>query len=934
MSLEDILVALRAVDEGAIDREALSRLLSIIDSWDRGGLHSSCGELLTRQFRVDPSKVRRWEREITGQARRRIGRYQLKRKVGQGGMGLVFEAIDPSLGRSVALKLLAGDRLENPTSVQRFLREAKSAGSFNHPNIVHAYDAGIDGDLPYLVMEFIDGENLYQVLKRRGVIPTGEGIGWFVQGARALEVLERQRWVHGDVKPSNFIITRDGVVKLADLGLCGPPGKPRAGMTAHGTPPYIAPEVLSGDHIDHRADLYALGATMYHLLAGRPHRTSRSIDQLRAEMAEPIRPLVEVGEGIPPDLGTIVMRLLEERPEDRYQGGVALLSALEPLLPEPSSDPDATTQFDSVPVAVDAVRPRRGIWLALVVSVVAVGIAIGIVAGPRFGDGDERPSPGGGTTSSGIDPVDAGALHRAALWESARADRDGDFPASFEWLAGEGSGFPETDRWRTELALELSAAAAGPWEEVAEAVEGHRATGRYHAALEELDRFPAQLRAGSFDVAWRQAGESILSERHARLARLLLDFDSAAGPLQRWQLWRSLDSETSVDLAWYRLRIRRELGGLPFLVAIDAAMTDSALRSSERPRFVRSELLEGRLPEPWRSPGERILEEIALGWLASHPELAGVRGSLLEKLDAAGLLDEIDPTLLGVLLAECEVAADPLAEIEAARLAEEANAARRVFDRDGAEERWARLAAPRLASTVAARTASDLALKSRTELQMGAFLRSGAFVARVRGEWGEIPTFRWEGEDPHLLEEWRGDRDRWPAEPGGRRARGGEPQQRLELSVPFQGMFDLVLEVGVPDGSWVLVVGRGDAAIGFAGGGGIGGAEGVVRSGECRAASGTPSTILLQLHAGGGAPWILPADPENSDRLRIELHYEAGLWRLGDNPGLHLATADDPPPAWIWLAIPAGGLLRDVEIQGVPVPEWVDARKRVLAGPR
>ncbi|MFQ5654379.1 MAG: protein kinase, partial [Planctomycetota bacterium] len=278
MDLTDIVLALRAVDEGDLDRGDLSQLLSTLESWERGGLRASCAELLTREFRIDAQRVRRWESEIAGRPSRRVGKYLLRRRVGQGGMGVVFEAEHPNLSRPVALKILSPSQGRDPAAIQRFLREVKSAGRFNHPHIVHAYDAGIDGDVPYLVMEFVDGENLFQVLVRGGPIPFSSAIMWMRQATLALSVLEGKRWVHGDGKPSNWILAPGGILKLADLGLCGPPGKPRRDTHVRGTPPYIAPEQRRGrDPIDTRADLYSLGATFYHLLTGRPPHEARTV---------------------------------------------------------------------------------------------------------------------------------------------------------------------------------------------------------------------------------------------------------------------------------------------------------------------------------------------------------------------------------------------------------------------------------------------------------------------------------------------------------------------------------------------------------------------------------------------------------------------------------------------------------------------------------
>ncbi len=926
MSLEDILIALRASDEGAIDREALSRLLAIIDTWDRGGLHPSAGELLTKQFRIDASKVRRWESEITGQSQRRIGRYQLRRKVGQGGMGLVFEALDPNLGRTVALKLLSGDRLDSPVSVQRFLREAKSSGSFNHPNIVHAFDAGIDGDLPYLVMEFVDGENLYQVLKRRGRIPPAEGLDWLLQAARALEVLERKRWVHGDVKPSNFIITRDGVVKLADLGLCGPPGKPRTGVSPHGTPPYIAPEVLAGDFIDHRADLYSLGATIYHLIAGRPPRVSRTIEELRAEMSTPLVPLHEVVPSVSGDLSRIVMRLLETSPKLRFSGGLPLLAALEPLLPGPPVDADSETVADRPP-SEQFSPPRRGIWVALGVSVIAVGIVIGVLTGPGKVDESDPAAETGevvGTDPTTENPPTIVAPIESSSWDELHERAAGDYASLFAWLAGEGAVHPEVETWRAQLTAELSTEVAPAWGTLVHEFESLRMQGRFHDGITLLDSFPERWRAGPYFVAWEEATMHVRQDRTARLARFLLALDGVDASLGALQVWRSLGNERPEDALWFRLRIEAELGGLPFLREVNETVAQAAAERIRRRTEVPRALLDGGLPSPRLIPlsPESVLEELALHWLAAHPRVAGTAGALLPRIFEAGVLHEIDPLLLGVLLRQVGETADAAAEVRAATLAAGALLACQEFDLARAEELWTRLDAPDFLGTVAAeRTLADRD-EIRADLARGAFLRSGAFVAKVSGAWQEPTTFSWSAKELRFDEEWRLDPTRFAVTGEGRRAKGRGDWQSLELAVPFTESFSFECTFEPPAESWSLAFGRGDNTLGFAG---------TTADGRCRVIAGERASVSKILGNGKGVPFQLALDPGHPGRFTIRLRYDAGRWSLGEG-GLAFSVKPAPPPAWIWLALPTGAWIGSISITGEVVEPWLIAREKHFQG--
>ena len=920
MSMEDILIALRAAEEGSISRSELRRLLAILDTWDRGGLQPSSGELLTKQFRVDPTKVRRWEREITGQSQRRIGRYQLRRKVGQGGMGLVFEAHDPNLGRTVALKLLSGERLESPVAIQRFLREAKSSGSFNHPNIVHAFDAGIDGDLPYLVMEFVDGENLYQILKRRGKIPPAEGVAWMVQASRALEVLERKRWVHGDVKPSNFILTRSGTVKLADLGLCGPPGKPRPGVSPHGTPPYIAPEVLASDYIDHRADLYSLGTTFYHLLAGRPPRLSRTISALREELSEPIVPLAELCPEVSPQLSRVVMGLLQTDPARRVAGGAKLLAQLEPLLPEPV-DPDDETLFEPAPAA-PSTAPRRAVWWALGVAVILFGVAIGSLVGPGKGGGDGssgKTEPGIEGTHSESDPGPSPASDNSA-WLAIREELDGEYAALFAWLDAEGAKAPQVEEWRAELIAELSSLAAERWEECVLGVNELRAGSRFVAALGRLEEFPEGLRAGPYGVAWEREREAIRVDRNAQLAKILLRMEGARTPIGALIVWRQLSPASREDADWFRERLLAELAGDHFLRTVHLHAIEAPLARRASRDSAGSAILSGQIPSAsWIDlDPEFLLDQIAFTWLGQHPQVAGTAGDLLPRLLEAGLLGRVEPTILALLLARTGETADASLEIEAAQWADWADASARRFDVAETEEAWAELSSPRLIGTLAASRLVPSIPDLRIELRRAAFLRSDAIVAEVTGEWAELPTFHWRGSDPRLAEEWR-----WTANRFQQNSRGlvtrGKNSAPIELAVPFDSRFTIEVDWIPPRERWIFAIHRGGNVLGFAG---------VGRNSKVRSVAGSETEVAAILLGGRGSP--LPVSPaENGTPLTVRVEYRDGTWDFG--PGrISFPIAEPAPPAWLSLTMPSGAILLSVRITGTVVSPWLEARERVF----
>jgi serine/threonine protein kinase len=203
----------------------------------------------------------------------RVGNYDLVEKIAEGGMGTVYKGRHRTTGAYVAIKLLATHMKNNPTYLQRFQKEYTTAKALDHPNIVRALEQSFEGDRPYLVMEYVDGESLGQRLERSGRLPEEEAIRIIVLAAQGLERAHKQGLIHRDVKPDNIMLTRDGGVKLADLGLVkemdGDLNLTRTGRGL-GTPHFMAPEQFrNAKHADVRCDVYSLGATLYMMVTGQ-----------------------------------------------------------------------------------------------------------------------------------------------------------------------------------------------------------------------------------------------------------------------------------------------------------------------------------------------------------------------------------------------------------------------------------------------------------------------------------------------------------------------------------------------------------------------------------------------------------------------------------------------------------------------------------------
>jgi len=196
-----------------------------------------------------------------------IGRYQVVRRIGAGGMGSVFLARDPDLDRPLAIKVVKDDLTDDPELRERFVREARSAARLRHPNIITVFDIGEIEGRPFIAMEFIPGESLADLIRRRGRLDVPRVLGWMDQLCAGLGHAHKAGIVHRDIKPGNLMVDPDGVLKIVDFGIArlGDSNLTREGMLV-GTANYMAPEQLMGRSLDHRLDIFAVGAVFYELL--------------------------------------------------------------------------------------------------------------------------------------------------------------------------------------------------------------------------------------------------------------------------------------------------------------------------------------------------------------------------------------------------------------------------------------------------------------------------------------------------------------------------------------------------------------------------------------------------------------------------------------------------------------------------------------------
>jgi len=265
-----------------------------------------------------------------------LGGCRIEKMLGAGGMGAVFQAMQLSLDRTIALKVLLPEHSGDPQFADRFVREAKLAAALSHPHVVAVYDAGRDvaqGGMLFLVMEFVPGHTLGGVLDRQGALPPALACAVFRQACSGLAAAHRRGLVHRDIKPDNLMISEDGLVKVMDFGLARPAKRGRADLTVSGmilgTPNYISPEAAGGKPADIRADLYSLGVTLWEMLAGRVPFTAPTPVQVMAKHLEAPPPDLAVVAKVPRPLADFVTRCLAKDPAQRFDDPDHCIAALD-----------------------------------------------------------------------------------------------------------------------------------------------------------------------------------------------------------------------------------------------------------------------------------------------------------------------------------------------------------------------------------------------------------------------------------------------------------------------------------------------------------------------------------------------------------------------------------------------------------------------------
>lgn len=461
--------------------------------------------------------------------------FEILECLGRGGMGVVYKARQKSLNRLVALKLLAPERANDPQFAARFEKEAQALAALNHPNVVGVYDFGRAGGFYYLLMEFVDGMNLRQVLQTRRLMPR-EALGIVPPVCEALQCAHDQGIVHRDIKPENLLINKAGVVKIADFGIArmlrsedapaSPDGtsSPRADGSPSlpfGTPDYAAPEQASG-MADHRADIYSLGIVLYEMLTG---------ERPKEEVAPPSK-RVQVDIRI----DEVVLRALEKQPEQRFATAADLRRSIEALV---------TASGSGVSSSMSPPRSRAGPRAAVVVS---AALLLALTAGVFVRQGGRKPkakTPGAelvdfnmghlsdafaenilfGKSPYGLTPLGLADTHGVVTAENMTSESTLVYRSKSYDLSKLASLELSCCFRRSEIGAESHALALG----LTGSLDGH------------LSGVP-----GSAFIALRLKVEN---------DTLRLQFQCKEAPLGAPRSWESPNNFTTSEGAWYRLRV-------------------------------------------------------------------------------------------------------------------------------------------------------------------------------------------------------------------------------------------------------------------------------------------------------------------------------------------------------------------------------------------
>ncbi|MFB7812920.1 Stk1 family PASTA domain-containing Ser/Thr kinase [Paenibacillus chitinolyticus] len=300
------------------------------------------------------------------------GRYEILERIGGGGMALVYKGLDILLHRKVAVKMLRQQYVNDEEFIRRFRREAQAAASLSHPNVVSIYDVGQEGDLHYIVMEYIEGKTLNEIIKERAPLPVEEAVHYAAQICDALEHAHHNGIIHRDIKPHNILIGKNGRVKVTDFGIARAATSSTITQTGSvvGSVHYFSPEHAKGTNTGEKSDLYSLGIVMYQMLTGElPFHGESPISVALKHLQEDAEDPRRINPMIPQSLENIILKAVRKKPDERYQSARAMMEDLETCLqPERRNEPKISFHHDDHDddentLVLPAIRPNQQVQI-------------------------------------------------------------------------------------------------------------------------------------------------------------------------------------------------------------------------------------------------------------------------------------------------------------------------------------------------------------------------------------------------------------------------------------------------------------------------------------------------------------------------------------------------------------------------------------------
>ena len=404
----------------------------------RGAIYPSADAQTAAWSLVHQELISRWQagQLLAGRSSFYLGKYRLIGLLGRGGMGSVFLGQHVAMNRRVALKIISRQSGKDPRSLERFLAEARAVAALDHPNIVRAYSIDNEGDRYYFVMEYVEGIDLQRLVEAEGPLDLDRAVDYIRQAADGLDHAHQRNMIHCDVKPSNLLLNRFGVVKILDLGLARfsggeEPGSADLNQYVLGSVDYLAPEQAMGSPtMDHRADIYALGCTLYFLMAGHPPFGAGSLSaRIIKQQTEPRPDIRAERPEVPADLAAICKKMMSKKPKNRYPSAAEVsrvlgdwrppMSMLRRAVAIPMAKlldelDDETRPPEFAPKPIGASRHSLGLIVIGLLVLVELLAFVLVIWGPRTPTNDETPAATRKTVSAPETPHEPAAPEEPA----------------------------------------------------------------------------------------------------------------------------------------------------------------------------------------------------------------------------------------------------------------------------------------------------------------------------------------------------------------------------------------------------------------------------------------------------------------------------------------------------------------------------------------